>query len=250
MKNTIPLIVAVIFGAAAMLLVRSQLARPDTAQEAFVEVVAANSSLDGAAISENSLRRRVIPASAFSARHIRWADRANILGLSLNGRVAQDDYITVSDIGLDTSLSDEIAEGLWAVPVTFADTALVPFLKPGDEIAIFGTYSVSETFKASKDVAAPDKTVETAGTSLVFPRVKILQIKNDDRASRASRSGGGSVLVALAPKDAAVLVAAQGVAQLYPALRKQGDMSNIDYKSAGIVNGDVFKAIRDEASAK
>ena len=244
MKNSIPLIIAVVLGLAAVFVVSRMMKKTSAAREGMVLVVAATRDLSmKEEIRDGYVRAREIPESAFSARHVLWSRANIILGQSMLRSVAKDDFIMLNDVGMSRSLNLLVGEGEWAVPVTFSDNGITQFLQPGDEIAILGTFAVKKSIP-SKDLSAEPIIVEERATSVIFPSVRILDIGSGDGISREEGSNARAVIVALPPQQAATLVAAQRVAELYPALRRANDSSSLNRLDGGVVDDTTFVELR------
>ena len=249
MKNIIPLIIAVVLAAAAVFAV-SRLIKPkenETAKQ-FVSVVAAgddNLIRPDAEIQESWLQERSVEASSIPAKAIPWGQRFRVIGQKSLRTISKGDYVLLSDIaGITPAFDQLVAEGEWAVPVTFADASLLPFLEPGMEISILGTFTLKEKIEKVDSTEKAD-VIEQDATCVLFPRVKILDIGKGDGIRRESSSrGGGTIVVALTPQQAATLVAAQRQMELYPALRNRKDDGNLKRRDVGIVNEATFQSLK------
>ena len=141
MKNTIPLIVAVVFGLAAIYGV-SRLISANLAEEEkkYVMVVAAAKDItpkDGE-IKDSWITRRRVEISSLPAKAIRWNEANRVIGQGVTRTVAKGDYVLASDVsGVEVRLANAVAPGEWAVPVTFSESRLVRFLTHGIEAAGF-----------------------------------------------------------------------------------------------------------------
>ena len=253
MKNTIPLIVAIVLGLIAVFAV-SKMIRPKDAdaESKQIEIVAAARDIspkDGP-IKEEWLMPRPVDRNSMPNKAIPWSQVHQVTGQSLVRTVALKDYILASDVtGFETRLDLAVGEGEWAVPVTFSDPSLVQFLQPGMEIAILGT-SVMQEVIPKKDVSEKPDVVEQRATSVVFPCVRILDIGKGDAIRRSEDVGAnGTIIVALTPRQASTLVAAQRTMELYPALRKTKDRSALMRRDVGIVTDATFKGLRENLEA-
>lgn len=249
MKNIIPLIIAVVLGLAAVFAVM-RLIKPSNENDdkQYIDVVAAAKGVvpaDGEIKVSWLMRRRVDAASAPS-KAIPWSQSNQVIGQKAIRSLAKGDYILTTDIsGMKVRLSNAVAEGEWAVPVTFADPALVKFLQPGDEIAIMGSFTVKEEVKKVDRSEKPD-IVEHQATSVIFPCVKILDIGKGDAVRRdESGVGAGTIIVSLTPQQATALVAAQREMELYPALRRPNDTGVMRRRDVGVVNEATFKDLKE-----
>jgi len=235
MKNIIPLIVAVVLGLVAVFAVSRTLAGKDDSKEQMVEVVAASRMLEeGENLSEGFIYSRSVAVSSLPKQHVKWNNRNMVVGQKLIHSVAKGDYVLLSDVGgVTLSKGNIIGEGEWGVPVTFADNTLVKMLQPGDEIAIVGTYNLQQTVKKGKDVDAGAEVVERTVTTVIFPRVRILELT------------GSGVLLSLPPQQAMALTAIQQQAELYPLLRKTNDTKAMNRKDGGIYESRTLTELAD-----
>ena len=197
-------------------------------------------------VKESWLMKRSVEVSSLPNKAIPWNQIHRVTGQSTVRVIARNDYILANDVsGLDMRLDAAVGEGEWAVPVTFSDPSLVQFLQPGMEIAILGTSVMQEEIKKTDSSEKPD-IVEQRATSVVFPCVRILDIGKGDAIRRSEDIGSsGTIIVALTPRQASTLVAAQRTMELYPALRKANDKNALKRRDVGIVTEATFKGLRD-----
>jgi Flp pilus assembly protein CpaB len=244
MKNSIPLIIAVLLGLAAVFVVSRMMKSSSQTKQDMVEVVAATRDLAMKdELQDGYICAKAIPASALSPRHIPFNNANIILGQTMLRKVAKNDVILLNDVGMSKSMSLLLGPGEWAVPVSFSDNSITQFLQPGDEIAILGTFSVKKSIP-SKDLSAEPTIIEERATSVIFPSVRILDIGSGDGISREEGANVRAVIVALPPQQAATLIAAQRVAELYPALRKSDDTTFLNRLDGGVVDDSTFLDLR------
>ena len=228
MKNFIPLILAVVLGLAVVFGINHVLAEKEKGATAMVSVVAAAQKIPvGGIVTSSVLVKRDIPRSAMPAKSVLWSQRQLILKQKALKVITGGDYILWSDLGGSEGVSSLIGEGEWAISVPFSDAAIGSMLRPGDEIAIIGTFN--ETDNSSKMILDGSKNVNTRSsrvTLTVLPRVRIVSVSGDN---------GSVVIVALKPEQAQLLIDAQRVANLYPALRRPNDDRNLDRIKTGKV---------------
>lgn len=244
MKNTIPLIIAIVLGGLAVFAVSRMIRPQDSNQEnRYVEIVSAEKEItpkDGP-IKDGWLVKRKVELSSVPAKAIPWAQKNRVVGQAAVRTIARNDYVLASDVpGMDIRLGEALSEGEWAVPVTFSDPALVRFLQPGDEVAILGTSVTQETIQ-KPDISEKPDVVEMRTTSVLFPCVRILDIGKGDAIRRDEDAGGnGTIIVALTPQQSATLIAAQRTMELYPALRRASDNHALKRRDVGIVTDATF----------
>ena len=184
MKNVIPIIVAVIIALAAVFAVSRMRGTQNSMQEEMVEVVTATRDLGAKeTIKEGFVTSRSVPKSALPAQSIPWNKVNIVLGQEVLRSIAKGDYILLNDVGMSRTLSNLVTTGEWAVPVTFSDNSLLQFVQPGDEIAIWGTFSTQKVLE-SKDLSTQPTVIEEQATSVLFPCVRILDIGTGDGIRR------------------------------------------------------------------
>lgn len=234
MKNTIPLVIAVVLGLMAVFAVSRAMSRQSGGQHGKEQIVlVANGNLkSGQIIAAENLRRVKVPLRYLPKQHILDDQQTSIVGQTLVQDVASGDYIQWNDIGQSSSLGEAVSEGEWAVPVGFANSELVNMLKAGDEIAIIGMFDVSvERDSGSSDANAPKIKENKTITTVLFPQVRIMGIVGR----------GGSVLLSLPPSQALTLISAQKEAKaLYAALRRPHDEKATSRKDSGMIDGGAF----------
>lgn len=236
MKNFIPLILAVVLGLAVVFGINHILAEKERGATAMVSVVAAAQKIPvGGVITASVLVKKDIPRSAMPAKAVPWGQRQLLLKQKSLKVITSGDYILWSDLGGSSGISSLIGEGEWAISVPFSDSAIAPILRPGDEIAIIGTFT--EKTKAENVVVgnvSAAKENNKRVTLTVLPRVRIVSVTGE---------GGSVVIVALKPEQAQLLIDAQRVASLYPALRRPNDDNNIDRLKTGKVAPATYESL-------
>jgi len=246
------MIIAVILAAAAVFAV-SRLIKPkaeDGERRTIAVVAAAKPIAAGDEIRDTMLKARHVEHSSMPARAIPWDQKNRVIGHKPTRAVAEGDYVLLEDVsGWRVTLPEKVGEGEWAVPVTFADASLVQFLQPGTEIAILGTFTVKKTIAKMDGTEKPDVVKEEA-TSVIFPRVRILDIGGGDGIRREDGgTGGATIVVSLTPQQATTLVAAQRTMDLYPALRRTGDNGTLKRRDVGMVTDKTFDGLRQGLEA-
>lgn len=252
MKNVVPVIIVVALGFVAVFSVSRLLHRNDK-QDApqTVSIVAAAKDIlpnDGP-VKENWLMKREVEAISCPMKAIPWGEVQRVIGQTVARPVLRGDYVLSADVqAVDIHLDTAVAEGEWAVPITFSDQTLTRFLQPGMEISILATHLLREEVRG-KDATQKPEIVERRATSVLFPCVKILDVGKGDATRRISEFGenpGSSVIVvSVTPQQAATIIAAQRTMELYPALRRTADPSARMRRDVGIVNDDTFKALQE-----
>jgi len=246
MKNTLPLIIAVVLGFAAVFMVSRLLSTGDDRgkQESTVQVVQVTRDFGrDDEVKIDRLAPRDIPLGALSPRHVKWSDKNMLVGQTVLRPIGKGDYLMLDNVISASSLGGIVATNEWAVPVTFSDTSLLPFLQPGDEIAILATFSVNKEIP-STDRSLPPTLVEERATSVVLPMVRILDVGRGDAMTGDMGMRPKTVIIAVQPQLAAMLIAAQQNAELYPVLRSKGDPFARNRLDVGVVDETTFENMR------
>ena len=118
MKNTVPLIIAIVLGGLAVFAVSRMIRPPESDKEnQYVWVVSAAKEItpkDGA-IKESWLMKRRVEVRSTPSKAIPWAQINRVVGQATVRTVARGDYVLFSDVsGMDIRLSGALAEGEWA----------------------------------------------------------------------------------------------------------------------------------------
>ena len=231
MKNTIPLIVAVVLGLLAVFAVSRTIAKNGSSQHGKeVSVLVANGNLkSGSVISPENCRSSRVPLVYLPKQHVLEDQKSSVVGQVLTRSIAAGDYIQWDDLGQTSSLGESVGDGEWAVPVTFKNTALVKMLKSGDEIAVVGMFRISvEKESNDPNVDKKREVEEKTVTMVLYPQVRIMGMASN-----------GTVLLSLPPQQALVAIAAQEQADLYAVLRRPHDEKSMNRK-IGVFDGSAF----------
>ena len=173
------------------------------------------------------------------AQAIPWSQHQMAIGQKALRAVSQGDYILLTDIGLSRSMGNIVGEGEWAVTLSLPGGGISRVIQPGDEVAVIGTFSIDQTVE-SADLSAQAEIVSKQATLVLFPRVRVLDVGGQ---SAGGQDIGSEVIVALPPRQAQVLIAAQRQADLVLALRRPGDEGTISRADAGMVDADTFNKL-------
>ena len=234
MKNSIPLILAVLLGLAAVFAVNKIISENSANVEEKVKIVAATRDLAaGEVISEGFFMPKEVPLYAVPAQAINWNRASMIVGQKLKQPVRKGNYIFIQDVGLSQGMSNIVGEGEWAVAIQIADKAMASILQSGDEVAIIGTFKLDT--KGGNGVPAGKKDV----TMVLFPKVRVLEIPSGKR----DQNMDGVIIVLLPPQQAQALIAASRIAELTPVLRRSNDPTALNRMDAGMVTPETFSAM-------
>ena len=234
MKNSIPLILAVLLGLAAVFAVNKIISTNSAQAEEKVKIVAATRDLAaGEVIAEGFFMPKEVPLYSVPAQAIKWNRSSMIIGQKLKQPVRKGNYIFIQDVGLAQGMSNVVGEGEWAVAIQIADKAMASLLQSGDEVAIVGTFKLD--FKGGFGVPAAKKDV----TMVLFPKVRVLEIPSEKR----DQNMDGVIIVLLPPQQAQALIAASRVAELTPVLRRANDPTALNRMDAGMVTPETFSSM-------
>ena len=218
MKNTIPLIMAVLLGLAAVFSVHRTIAGATTKKEATETMVVASVKLSrNKPVAASMCGTKTIPKSAYlPGRHILSSQIPRIEGVNVLRDIPKGSYVLFDDLQSGSGgQSDMVGFGEFVVAVKFQNSPLLAHLKPLDEIAIAAMQNV----QVKKETGAMEENRKyryrtERRLSVLFPYVKVLDVSD------------GSVLVSAEPQKALQLIAASQSFPLYPLLRRTGDLSN------------------------
>lgn len=234
MKNYIPLVLAVLLGLAAVLAVGRLLRSRQQAEERSSTVVAAAVDVAaGEVLSPSSIMEKKVPLSAKPAQAIPWHRSETVVGQKALRGISQGDYVLLSDVGLSRSMADIVGEGEWAVTLNVTAGGIAGIVQPGDEVAVIGTFPL-ETHVATADLAEAPAALKKEATLTLFPKVRVLDVGMG--GGRSGEAKYSEIIIALPPRQAQVLIAAQRLGELTLALRRTGDKAAISRLDAGMVD--------------
>ena len=240
MKNYIPLVLAVLLGLAAVLAVGRVLReRQKKAEDTiFVTVASRNIKIDET-LTLDALRDHEIPVSARPNQAVSWSRKELIIGQKALKPVAEGDYLLLSDVGLSRSVGTIVGKGEWAVSLNVGAGGVMSVLQPGDEVALIGSMNVRST-TVSVDLSAAPKETAREVTTVLFPRVRVLDI---------SGAASGELLLGLPPAQAQFLIAAQQRVKISVALRRPGDDTMLNRSEIGVVDNSTFEKLLNDMTA-
>ncbi|MBT3381143.1 MAG: Flp pilus assembly protein CpaB [Lentisphaerae bacterium] len=237
MKNYIPLVVGVVLGLVVVLMLGRYMGRQKDLSEDTSSIVIASRAISAEeTLDSDMITKRSVPRTSCPKNAVSWGRRSWLLGQLTSRPIASGDYILVSDIGFTKSIGNMIGEGEWAVTVPTGGSGIAKLLQPGDEVAIIATLTVLEEV-ASTDMDAPPTTVERQVTTVLFPKVRVLDAGGQAAPGKGTR---GEITVALPPQQAQVLISAQGKAELTLALRRPSDATEVKRSMLGKVDDGTF----------
>ena len=226
MKNTLPLILAVLLGLAAVFAVNRTMARSSAQTERTKDVLVANNDINpGSKIESGVVTAKPVPFAAYmKGRHILGSQKDRIEGLKVVNRIAKNSPVLWEDLETKDE-GERVGNGEFVVAVRFQSSPLVSQLKAGDEIAIAAMQMVEIKEKAETTnlKISADSRYEQRLTVL-FPCETIREVTRD------------SVFISAPPERALQLIVASENYPLYPLLRRQGDSANRGVAPGGSIS--------------
>ncbi|MBQ9726353.1 MAG: hypothetical protein IJV65_02480 [Kiritimatiellae bacterium] len=237
MKNAIPLVVAVLFGLAAVFAVSNRLSKTERAAASGTEttavLVARTDVRAGEVLSDKNLRTRRIPRAAFrEGQHMRAEDLNLVSGQRVRAALSDGDYLFAGDLARAEGTDAGAAEpGKWIVPVHFSDSTLLRagLLAAGDEFALVARGAIHRTVRGT-DESEPARDVSEDGMYVLFPCLRV------------HRTAPDGAFVCLPPEEAMRLQLAQLSLELYPMLRMRNDPRNADAAALPQIRGSQLRA--------
>ncbi len=238
MKNYIPLILAVVLGLAAVFAVGQILKKRNLAEDIKVTVIAAHRDIAvDTVITSDMIMEKKVPGAVCPVQAISWHDRAIVIGQKALRSVKEADYLLFSDVGASRTMADIVGVGEWAVSLHVSAKGIAEIVQSGNEVAIIGTFQLEKEVK-SADMAQASEVVQQEATLVLFPKVRVLEVL--DSSDKNSSGGAKTLILALPPSEAQVLVAAQRQGELTLALRRPGDETALNRLDAEMINHDTF----------
>ena len=228
-RPTLPLILSVVLGSAAVMMVQSYISGEKKALNRGLEpvsiVVAAQNIPANTPIEPQMVARRPVPKDFVHANSIYPEELGLIINRELLYPVRQGDPILWMDFkGGERyrGFSSMIREGERAMTMKVDSTSSIAgLIQPGDHIDIIGTFKPKTDFSG--------KAQET--TIILLQNVVVMatgQLTSAQSGSHRKDKGSNSLTVLVTPEEAALLVHAQKVGDLYNILRNPEDIVTLD----------------------
>jgi pilus assembly protein CpaB len=231
MKNRLPLIVAIIVGAVALVAIRSYVNKMEQNTQAQLRgdpVVAASHDIPaGAEITLQMLVAKQVPRKYIPSQAIEGqAQVKQILGRKTAVPIKGGQIILWSDLASEgrAGLASIIPSGEGAYTVNIGKGIKPALLQPSDHVDIIGSFSVPKP-----NMAVPSSTVNfRQGPDMVnvvlLQNVTVLAVGDlFTGAMRNQSSGGGDVTLSLTLPEAQLLMFAAEHGELGVVLRREGD---------------------------
>ena len=230
-RPTLPLILSIALGAAAVLMVRNYITGEKQAMKKGLEpvriVVARRNIPANEPLEVEWVAARPVPKKFVHANAIYPEEVDLIISRELVYPIRAGDPILWMDFkGGERyrGFSTMIKEGERAMTVRVDETSSIAgLIQPGDHIDILGTFKrISE----SKDLRNEPETTITLLQNVVV--LAIGQITSARSGMRTDRSESGMLTILVTPEEAALLIHAQRVGKLYNVLRNPEDIESFE----------------------
>ena len=229
MKNTFPLIIAIVIALVALFATYQYVQKKDAAAAAQLKglpVVAASVDIAaGTEITAQMLYPQEVPPRFIPAQAIQGSDQVKlVIGSKTSVSIRAGQMILWSDLVTENrgGLSSIIPEGQGAFTVTISQGVKSDLIQPSDHIDIIGTFSIPKASQPTGAVASWRQASDLVNVVLLQDVTVLAVGGNFNGASgSASQSGGDLTLALTLPEAQALMFAAQN-GQLGAILRRNG----------------------------
>jgi Flp pilus assembly protein CpaB len=229
MKNTFPLIIAIVIGLVALFAIHQYVKNKEdqaAAQLKGTPVVAAATDIPaGTEITPRMLYPQDVPPRFIPAQAIQGSDQVKlVIGSKTAVSIKAGQMILWSDLVTENrgGLSSIIPEGEGAFTVPISQGVKSDLIQPSDHIDIIGTFSIPRT-QASAGTVASWRQASDLVNIVLLQNVTVLAVGgNFNGAPAGPGQGGGDLTVALTLPEAQELMFAGQNGQLGAILRRNG----------------------------
>jgi len=230
-RPTLPLILSIALGAAAVLMVRNYITGEKQAMKKGLEpvriVVARRNIPANEPLEVEWVAARPVPKKFVHANAIYPEEVDLIIGRELVYPIRAGDPILWMDFkGGERyrGFSTMVKEGERAMTVRVDETSSIAgLIQPGDHIDILGTFKRTSESRDSRN--EPETTITLLQNVVVLA---IGQITSARSGMRKDRSSSGMLTILVTPEEAALLIHAQRVGKLYNVLRNPEDIETFE----------------------
>jgi Flp pilus assembly protein CpaB len=231
MKNKLPLIVALVVGAVALLAIRSYVNKMEkTTQDQLRGDPVVAASHDIPAGTELTLQmlvakpvpRKFIPPQAIEGQ----AQVKQILGRKTGARIQAGQIILWTDLVSEGrgALASIIPAGEGAYTVTIGKGIKAALIQPSDHVDVIGSFSVPKPNLALPNAAVNWRQGSDMVNVVLLQNVTVLAVGDMfSGATRKESSGGGDLTLSLTLPEAQLLMFAAEHGEIGAVLRREGD---------------------------
>jgi Flp pilus assembly protein CpaB len=228
MKNTFPLIVAIVIALVALFATYQYVQKKDAAAAAQLRgqpVVAANVDIAaGAEITAQMLYPKEVPTQFIPAQAIQGSDQVKlVIGSKTAVAIKAGQLILWSDLVTENrgGLSSIIPTGEGAFTVPISQGVKSDLIQPSDHIDIIGTFSIPKPNQTISTVASWRQASDLVNVVLL-QNVTVLAVGGNFNGAPGANQGGGDLTLALTLPEAQELMFAGQNGQLGAILRRNG----------------------------
>jgi Flp pilus assembly protein CpaB len=231
MKNKLPLIVAIVVGAVALLAVRSYVNRMEQSTQAQLRgdpVVAASRDIPAGAeltvqmIVAKPVPRKFIPPQAIEGQ----AQVKQVLGRKTAVKIQAGQIILWSDLVSEGrgALASIIPTGEGAYTVSISKGIKPALIQPSDHVDIIGSFAVPKSPVPIPTGGAAWKATPDMVNVVLLQNVSVLAVGDAfGSTSRSQSSGGADLTLSLTLPEAQLLMFASEHGELGAILRREGE---------------------------
>jgi pilus assembly protein CpaB len=231
MKNTFPLIIAIVIGVVALFAVHQYVQKKEDAAAAQLRgepVVSASVDIQaGTEISPRMILLLPVPPRFIPAQAIEGADQIKlVIGSKTSVNIKGGQMILWSDLATENrgGLSSIIPEGEGAFTVSISLGVKSDLIQPSDHIDIIGTFTIPRSTQPVSGTVASWRQASDLVNVVLLQDVTVLAVGGNFNGSGngPGQGGGGDLTLALTLPEAQELMFANQNGQLGAVLRRNG----------------------------
>jgi pilus assembly protein CpaB len=262
MKNTFPLIIAIVIGLVALFAIHQYVQKKEDEAAAQLKgqpVLAARMDIPaGTEITMDMLGTKEVPPQFIPAQAIQGNDQAKlVIGSKTSVAVQEGQMILWSDLATENheGLSSIIPSGEGAFTASFSQGVKPELIQPSDHIDIIGTFSIPKPVQATPGSVASWRQASDLVNVVLLQNVTVLAVGQNFNVNGGTNpqnganggNGGGDLTLALDLPEAQELMFAEANGQLAAVLRRSGstdvrepkDLPRITFNSIDTLIGDL-----------
>lgn len=230
MKNKLPIIITLLFGIAAIFVVRSyieKIQQDSRAQFRGERIIVAREDLKaGAALSQQILAVKEFPSRFLHRQSIKEGELGSILSAKIHRDIRAGDPVLWSDFEsqANSGFSATIPQGEGVYTVSITRGIKPGLVRAGDHIDIVGTFTMPKQSQAAIAGGGSWKSSQDVVNKVLLQNVTVLSIGDSYAGAGFGResSGGGDLTLSVSLREAQVLMFAAAHGELGAVLRREG----------------------------